>query len=203
MGRPKEYDEALRARLVDCATQALATGGVAALSLRVVAAEAATTTNAVYALFGGKAGLVRAAMEQALANLKEEQARHVVESGDPRLDLSELARSYRRWAVRFPALYSIIFEGRVFDDEQPLAYTSAYPAFDRLVEAVRRAADAGQLSESDAQRVALSLWTSIHGWITLEPVLLGECSEEERVAAFDAHLAGVGRAWFVEASRGA
>jgi len=52
--RPKVHDAALRLRLLECAGATLSTGGLAALSLRTLAAEVGTSTTAVYALFGGK-----------------------------------------------------------------------------------------------------------------------------------------------------
>ena len=54
--RPKVHDAALRARLLECAGATLSTRGLAALSLRTLAADVGTSTTAVYALFGGKPG---------------------------------------------------------------------------------------------------------------------------------------------------
>ena len=53
MPRPKVHDAALRLRLLECAGATLSTRGIAALSLRTLAADVGTSTTAVYALFGG------------------------------------------------------------------------------------------------------------------------------------------------------
>ena len=50
--RTKVHDAALRSRLLECAGATLSAGGLAALSLRSLAAEVGTSTTAVYALFG-------------------------------------------------------------------------------------------------------------------------------------------------------
>ena len=57
MGRPREHDDATRARLLHAAEHLSATKGFEAITVRAVAEEADTTTRAVYALFGSKEGL--------------------------------------------------------------------------------------------------------------------------------------------------
>jgi AcrR family transcriptional regulator len=58
--RPRTHDDALRDRLLDVAAATVSTGGLTVLSLRSLAAEVGTSTSAVYALFGGRAELVKA-----------------------------------------------------------------------------------------------------------------------------------------------
>ena len=60
MARPKVHDEVLRGRLLERARTLLSSQGPAALSLRTLAADVGTSTTAVYALFGGKPGLLEA-----------------------------------------------------------------------------------------------------------------------------------------------
>ena len=60
MPRSKIHDEALRVRLLDAAGALLAAEGPDALSVRRIATEVDTSTTAVYSLFGGKPGLLRA-----------------------------------------------------------------------------------------------------------------------------------------------
>ena len=60
MGRPKTHDHRQAAALLDAAEELVSSGGLAALSVRAVAERSATTTRAVYSLFGSKAGLVAA-----------------------------------------------------------------------------------------------------------------------------------------------
>ena len=67
--RPKVHDAALRLRLLECAGATLSTRGLAALSLRTLAADVGTSTTAVYALFGGKPGLLAALHAEAFARL--------------------------------------------------------------------------------------------------------------------------------------
>ena len=69
MPRTKVHDAALRTRLLECAGATLSTGGLAALSLRALAADVGTSTTAVYALFGGKPGLLEALHAEAFSRL--------------------------------------------------------------------------------------------------------------------------------------
>src|SRR5215467_676533 len=59
MPRAKQRTAALRDRVLQVAVAMLASDGVAGFTTRRVAERAATSTPAVYELFGDKAGLVR------------------------------------------------------------------------------------------------------------------------------------------------
>ena len=58
MGRPREHNQDTATALLATAERTVEAHGLAALSVRAVAAEAGTTTRAVYSLFGSKDGLV-------------------------------------------------------------------------------------------------------------------------------------------------
>jgi AcrR family transcriptional regulator len=69
VGRPRTNDEAVKERLVVCATEMLATRPRESVTVRAVAAAAETSTTAVYSLFGGKDGLIGAVRDRAVAGL--------------------------------------------------------------------------------------------------------------------------------------
>ena len=81
MPRPKVHDAALRLRLLECAGATLSTRGLAALSLRTLAADVGTSTTAVYALFGGKPGLLAALHAEAFARLGARLRRRAARGG--------------------------------------------------------------------------------------------------------------------------
>ena len=66
MARPSSYHEQLRIRLVAVTADTIARSGTDAVSLRRLAAAAGTSTNAIYALFGSKPGLVAAVVDDGL-----------------------------------------------------------------------------------------------------------------------------------------
>jgi AcrR family transcriptional regulator len=110
VGRPREHDDATRAALLDAAEALLARGGLDALSVRGVAAEAGTTTRAVYSLFGSKAGLLEGLAERTFGVL-EAGLEGVRRSDDPLADLIAAgSEMYRDFVREHPWLYRITFQ---------------------------------------------------------------------------------------------
>jgi AcrR family transcriptional regulator len=75
VGRPREHDERTAAALLAAGERAITDGGLEALSVRGVATEAATTTRAVYSLFGSREGLIAALGAHAYDVLRGELER--------------------------------------------------------------------------------------------------------------------------------
>jgi AcrR family transcriptional regulator len=167
MGRPKEHDEATRERLLQSAERISATKGFDALTVRAVAQEAATTTRAVYALFGSKDGLEQALHQAMYTRLRDlERARRPSE--DPRADLLELALAYRRWAVERPERYAAAIhrlgEPRPVSEE---GIAVSREALDELRQAVLRCHDAGLLAV-DPDDVVTHMRAVAHGLAEFE-----------------------------------
>ena len=108
MGRRREHDEITAEALLDAAERTIAADGVDALSLRVLARDAGTTTRAIYSLFGSKDGLLGALGVRAF-NLLQREIEALPATDQPRTDLVEVALIFRRFALEHPALYSIAF----------------------------------------------------------------------------------------------
>src|SRR5262245_34580411 len=99
MGRPREHDDATRAALRAAAERLVAEGGADALSVRTAAAEAGTSTRAVYSLFESKDGLVAAVAQTAFEFLYNEIDR-LPTTNDPAADLIEIGtKVVRRLAI--------------------------------------------------------------------------------------------------------
>src|SRR5690348_11486046 len=103
MGRPREHDEHTGLALLAAAERIVQTGGLDSLSLREVAAEAGTSTRAVYSLFGSKDGLVAALGARAFELLHEGLDALPV-TDDARQDVIEAALMFRRFALEHPSL---------------------------------------------------------------------------------------------------
>lgn len=198
MGRPKLHDEALRDRLLVRATEIVSDDGVRALSLRALAAEAGTSTAAVYSLFGGKPGLVKALYEQAFQRLGKGQAA-VGASVDPVDDIVRLGLAYRVSAVADPHAYRVMFG----DEVRPSAlgrHAARIGArtFEPLLDAVRRAVAAGDFPRLPAaESIATALWANVHGLVSLE---LGEFVPPQAgdpAAVFEAAVRANVRGWRV------
>lgn len=176
VARPLPHDDALRAALVELASRAVAAGGSRALSLRSVAAEAGTTTAAVYTLFGGREGLVRAVVEEGFRRF----AAHldaVPRSEDPRADLLALGVAYRDNALDNPHFYRVMFTPQPGDEREP---GSEVPAVVSPTFAVLRDTVARLPGVPDARELALRLWSLVHGLVSLELAGLLPGTAEER-----------------------
>jgi AcrR family transcriptional regulator len=77
----KTYDDALRIKLLDRAGELLSAAGPKALSLRKLAADAETSTTAVYSLFGGKTELVNGLRVEGFQRFRTKMAA-VTRTGD-------------------------------------------------------------------------------------------------------------------------
>lgn len=168
VARPKLHDDALRIRLLDTAGMLLTSEGPQALSLRRLAAEAGTSTSAVYALFGGKLGILRALFIDAFTRFAARLDK-VRPSENPLADILALDHAYRASALADPHLYAMMFGSQVPGFEPtPEDYAHAKAILTPLLDAVHRAIAAGLLVENDPDLIATALWANVHGLVSLE-----------------------------------
>lgn len=192
MARPA--DPSVRTALIEAAARHVADGGVDALSLRRVATDVGTSTQAVYTHFGSKDDLVRAVVEEAFHRLDADM-RAVPVTDDPLHDLVGVAKAYRHNALTNAHLYRVMFEVNPLALTSPAAHVdgarvdgarldgtgadaadhTAPPAqseiglhaFAAMVERVAHCVEAGLLSGEPA-RLALQVWATAHGVVSLE-----------------------------------
>ncbi|MFG2931674.1 TetR/AcrR family transcriptional regulator [Streptomyces achromogenes] len=189
MGRPRTNDEAVKERLVECATEMLATRPQESVTVRAVAAAAEASTTAVYSLFGGKDGLIGAVRDRAVAGLFQHVSA-VQTSADPLADLYALAVAYRRWGCGNSHLYTVLFGGvQSFD---PSGEVGASDPIRPLLAAIDRALTESVLA-GDATAIALSIWATLHGLVTLE--LAGALDATTAEVAFRSSIHATLRGW--------
>lgn len=178
--------EAMRTALLDAAAQLLHDAGPGALSVRRLAADVGTSTQAIYTQFGGKPGIVAALYREGFTRL-ETAMRAVNASDDPVERLRALGRAYRAAALENPHFYDVMF-GRAVpgfecdDDDRAHGLRS----FLLLVDAVQLALDAGRL-RGRADEIAAHLWICVHGHTSLE--LHGYAGDLDYEATLAASLA--------------
>jgi AcrR family transcriptional regulator len=166
---PRRRDPKHRAGLVEIGARLLAQEGPQALSTRRLAAEAGTSTMAVYTYFGGMSELVRSMVHEGYARLNKYLG-SVAKTADPVGDLANLGRAYRHNAQVNQHLYAVMLGGSSLggfeltaEDRQHGRYTLA-----AVVAAVERCMEAGRFREGDAVLVAHQMWSAMHGLVTLE-----------------------------------
>lgn len=168
MARPKVHDEALRDRLLRQAGAVLSADGAAALSLRTLARDCDTSTTAVYALFGGKPGLLTALFDEAFRRLGRQLS--AVPAGDDSLDdIVRLGLAYRRSALADPHVFGMMFAADTVLPAAAAARTVAGTALGPLRECVERAVEDKALRpDTDPTAASLTLWAAVHGWVALQ-----------------------------------
>ncbi|WP_346960221.1 TetR-like C-terminal domain-containing protein [uncultured Arthrobacter sp.] len=185
MARPVVHDENLRRRLLDAAASLIARDGAAVVSLRGLAAAAGTSTTAVYSLFGGKAELLSAVLDDGFASFAASQ-QDAADGG-----VEALGLAYRAWALEHPVLYGLMFSGSLAS-QVPCRPTpgAAEPAIGPLFAAVA-AAMPGSPEDEIASMVGV-VWGQVHGMVSLE--LAGApAAGWTWEAAYDAGLRQIGR----------
>lgn len=189
MARPIVHDQLVRERLLQVTAELVDRDGPARVTLRDVAATAQTSTTAIYSLFGGKAQLLTAAVDDGFRSFGDSQ--RAAESGG----LRSLGLAYRSWAREHPALYRLMFGGALasYVDCSPTpAVASA--AMLPLVEAVTAAQEAGTIRRDDAATIAMSIWGQVHGLVSLELANVND-SGTDWEGIYAAALDAVARGW--------
>lgn len=189
MARPIVHDQHVQQRLLAVTADLVDREGPARVTLRDVAAAAETSTTAIYSLFGGKAQLLTAAVDDGFRSFGESQ-REAAKGG-----LLKLGRAYRVWALEHPALYRLMFGGAL------AAYVDCSPTPDvasdsmlPLMEAVVAAQTAGRLRNDDPTMVAMAIWGQVHGLVSLELAQMNDPATDW-AGVYEAALDSVARAW--------
>lgn len=136
MARPKVRTPEVRRTAVTAALTALEREGAGAVSARRVAATAATSTGALYELFGDKAGLLRAVAGEGFVAMRDALLA-VPPDDDARRHLVALLDEIRRFARARPRLYEVM-TARPIADFSPTAsdLEAATTVYRLLVDAV-------------------------------------------------------------------
>ncbi len=195
---PKVADVSVREALLDAAARQIATGGSGSLTLRRLVDEVGTSTMAVYTHFGGMQNLRQEIRREGFARLKL-HLDAVAASRDPLADLALLGWAYYDNARENPHIYRVMF----MDHHEAEDDTIGLDTFDQLVGAVARCVADGKFDPAEPFDLAVQLWASLHGLVTLELAgLVAEPLAVEMLTAtwrslfrgFGADARGVGRA---------
>lgn len=172
--------------VVGAALRILGTDGVDALTVRRLASEADVAPMSIYNRFGDMHGVFDAVLTHGFRTFAHALA-PAPDAGDPILELHDMGRRYRSFALDNPDLYSFLFLRELHDIEPSEdTTTAAAAAFDILLSMVQRAVDTGRFRPGDPSVVAQSIWATCHGAVTLE--LLGLCEFADAEETYESLL---------------
>ncbi|MDO4919027.1 TetR/AcrR family transcriptional regulator [Kocuria sp.] len=201
MARPRKFTETTRRALIRDAAEQILAGGVDSVSLRPLAAKHGCSTTAIYTMFGSRDGLIAAVRDEAIVSYRRAQDAALT-PGPPLPNLLAMGQAARRWALAYPELYHVIVgrggpwrgsrrhDGREVPDPAELAETAMGPIHELIHAALRE----GTFHGGSAVQIGASLWTGVHGWLSIEmvrPVI----PHADPDAAYDRHVRALLRAW--------
>jgi AcrR family transcriptional regulator len=165
----------IRGQLVNAGIVILERDGLQALSVRKLAAEVGASTMAVYTHFGSMTGVVDALSDEIFARFGAALA-DIPHTDDPVADFFSMGAAYRRFALRNPQHYQLMFGTSVPASLSSVRRdltvtghaTSRDASFQILCESVRRMTAAGRIRDDSEAAVAGRIWSICHGAVTLE-----------------------------------
>ncbi len=172
--RRRTASEQVSAVVLHAAETVLDRDGTAGVTIRAVAHEADVAPMSVYNRFANKEALLAALAMRALDDLDA-----VIETpsdGDPVERFRQACRNYRTYALAHPARYGLIFSiGSPLADQTSQAAAHGRPVFGVLVELVRAFAT-GAVAKNPTE-AAQSVWSAVHGAVTIEIAGIGQTPE--------------------------
>jgi AcrR family transcriptional regulator len=191
---PQGQGGRLRLELIAAADRILAqTGDVEGLSLRGVAREVGIATPSIYLHFPDKSALIHAVLEARFAELGAAVRAAIDGSREPSEQLRAGCMAYCRFATEQPNAYRVLFgraptvpasdshpneprphnegpspsEGGSGSGQHQPAIGVGAPTFNLLVQSVAACMRAEPAPSGDPMRVAINLWTALHGIVSL------------------------------------
>jgi len=164
MKRERRYHHGnLKKTLLDAAVKVVAKVGPRAFTLREVARHAKVSHNAPYRHFHDKEELLAAVASEGFERLADAMI-EAAATADNSLDALMLTgRGYVKFALRWPEHFSVMFDYCQGLDAYPAYAASGQRAFQVLLDHVAGAQRDGRLPAADANELALTAWSIVHG----------------------------------------
>jgi AcrR family transcriptional regulator len=163
---PRPVNPTLKSDLIDAAIVLLETSGPS-FSMRDLSASIGYSTTAVYRCFSDRADLLRAMQIRLFEGLAAELM-PPFDEGEVVPQIVALGAAFVQWGVRHPVRYEFMFhnpqpEALLSETERVLVMGPLW-ALEALIE---RAVQVGELSLVSPKTVALMMFSSVHGLVSL------------------------------------
>lgn len=158
----------LKNALIQAGIEILSREGMEALSLRQVARRAGVSHTAPYAHFADKQALIAAIAAAGYQKLYEALIAAQQPQDDPLARLMGTAHAYLQFALDEPDHFRITFSGVVeAEQDYPDYVEQSKRCFALVVKVVEDCQTGGLFTQADAQLIAVSIWSCIHGFVQL------------------------------------
>jgi len=159
----------LKNALVKAGVEILTREGLGGLSLRKVAKQAGVSHAAPYSHFADKQALIAAISTEGFKQLYS-QIKSVLEEhrGDAETLLLETAWAYVQFALNAPDRFKLMFSSVLEKEKEYAEFVEiSQENFVQLVEIVEICQGAGILKHGASEVVAVSVWSTVHGFTSL------------------------------------
>ncbi len=158
----------LRQQIIHATARLLAdTGDEEAVSIRSIADAVGVTPPSIYLHFADKTELVFAVCDEHFRELDRRSEEAAAGARDPFDEIHLRGQAYVRFGLENPEQYRILFMGRHQPDDVSPEQVEQWASYQHMVDAVRRAMDAGMVEPGDPQLVTIGLWAAVHGITSL------------------------------------
>jgi len=159
----------LKNALVKAGVEILAKEGLGRLSLRKVAKQAGVSHAAPYSHFADKQALIAAISTEGFKQLFNQiKAVFATYRNDPENLLIETTWTYLQFALNEPDRFKLMFSSVIEKEKDyPDFVEISQNNFRQLVEIVERCQQANILKAGESDLIALSVWGTVHGFISL------------------------------------
>lgn len=155
-----------RQRLCEVALNQFATGGIGAISMRMLAKELGYSATALYSYFKNKEEILAEVRAQLMGQLTRKLAACQANHPDPTKRLKAFIDTYTQFAKDEPAAYKLIFS---LEQEFACDYPGLSEARQRLQEEFKYCAGHFGALESGQSRLSPQLlWSVLHGSVSLQ-----------------------------------
>jgi AcrR family transcriptional regulator len=158
--------ERLREEILAAAeTLLIEKGSEDAVSIRAIADAVGVTPPSIYLHFADKEDLFVAVCDARFEELSRRSDEAAAGAVDPLDEVRRRGEAYVRFGLDNPEQYRVLFmDPRLSKID---GQVEKWACLIDMVDAVRRAIDAGQLAEGDPFKVTLGLWAVVHGLVGL------------------------------------
>jgi len=159
----------LKNALIKAGTEILASEGLGGLTLRQVAKQAGVSHAAPYAHFKDKQALIAAISTEGFKQLHSQiESVKKTYGAEPGTLLIETAWAYVQFALNEPDRFKLMFSSALEKEkEYPDFVEISQNNFWQLVDIVKLCQQANVLNEGDSDLIALSVWGTVHGFVSL------------------------------------
>jgi AcrR family transcriptional regulator len=158
-----------QAKILACARDIFLQKGLKGLSMRAVAAKAGITATAIYRHYVNREDLIyHVILEGHKVFVTYMYAS--LEGRDPEERLGLCGKAYVQFALEQPKYYEMIFLTAIPLGKSPIPVElerKDRASYQFLLDRVQECLDAKVLKPDDAKEVALTIWATCHGLITL------------------------------------